>query len=629
MGLLDIFGFNKFAKQFADSRPEDVKKREAEEIHNSQGISREEMDLAPMDSSNAQYMGYSGQSTIGIQFEQYFGGKKARIAKYREMSLYPEINDAIDAVCNDAIVEDNNGNIVNLDIDEEIPEHVEEEIRKIWDYLVRDVFSFNERGWDLFRKWLVEAELYVENVMNDDANDIIGIKVLPAFTMVPIYKENKIQGYIQVTNQKDIDKMYNTGQSTGALASNYIVFDRDQVNYSNYGLYGANMMDVRGYLESAVRTYNQLKNLEDAVVVYRLVRAPERRVWNIYTGRMPKGKAEEYIKGMIQRYKKRITYDSQTGAMDSAQNVQALTEDFWFSKNDKGEGTTVDTIGGGMNLGEIEDVNYFLRKLYKTLKLPNSRWSDPAANTYSSGKAGEITREEIKFSRFIDRLLNRFKYILVDPFITLLRLRGIDERYVDEKIYNVQFTKSNLFKEYKEMELLDSKFSLLSSIEPYVYKPEENENGFFSQEFVMKNYFMMSDEEYEENQNRLEEEKVKAEQARAELEAQGLIGGEEGEGAFGGGGLGGGDFGGGVGDFGGGAPGGEGGLEGGLEGGAEAPEPASPEAVGAELAGLEAGFEVDSSGKFILSEWNKEDKKLIEKNKRKKNNGDPERGIIL
>lgn len=505
MGFFDFLNLNPFSKYFQKNRHKDDFK-ENQEIRNSQGVSQEEIDFSGMIDYSSLTGPTGGMSTVGIQFEQYFGNKKQRVGKYREMALYPEISEAIDSICDEAIVQGSDGDIVDLEIKEEFPEYIEDEVRKIWKYLVNDVFSFNENAWDLFKKWLIEAELYVELISNNNGDNLVGIKVLPSFTMVPIYEENKIKAYIQVAEPVQPANM--TGYYYDQQKYQQIIFDKDQISYINYGLYGANLLDVRGFLEASIRTYNQIRNLEDSLVIYRLVRAPERRVWNIAVGRMPKGKAEEYIKGLITRYKKKIVYDPDTGAMNSAQNVQSLQEDFWFARNENGEGTTVDTIGGGMNLGEIEDVNYFLKKLYKILKFPSSRWQEPGTLLYSGGKMGEIQQEEIKFSRFVERLQNRFKYIILNPFLTILRMRGIDQRYIDEKLYNISFQKSNLFKEYKEMDLLESKFGLLSNIEPYIYKKEENESGFLSREFVLRKYFMMSEEDFNYNEELLSKEKT-------------------------------------------------------------------------------------------------------------------------
>ena len=598
ISLEKMFLFNPFAKYFRKSRPEE-EKIEDQEIENSQGVSQEEIDLANF--LNYDYLSNPGSAItyVGIQFEQYFGNKRGRIMKYRSMSRCPIVNDAINQICDDAVVENAEGNVLTLEITEEIPEHIEDEIRKIWKYLTVSVFKFNERGWEMFRKWLIEAELYVEQILNDAGDDIIGIKILPAHTVMPVYEENKISGFMQVNvnspeSAKGVDNAQQ-GNVAYATPANYtdgepgsIVFDKDQVAYANYGEYGETFLDVRGFLESAIRPFNQLNNMEDAIVVARLVRAPQRRVWNIYTGRMPKGKADEFVKQLANRYKKKLIYDPETGAMNSAQNVQSMTEDYWFTRDINGNGTTVDSIGGETNFSDMDDVKYFQDNLYKSLMLPRSRWEDPTSSMYSNGKSGEIQREEIKFSRFVNRLQNRFKYIVFDPFITLLRLRGIDERYVNEDLYNIQFTESNLFKEYKELELMESRLSILGAASEFIYNPTENPTGFFAPEFALRRMFLMNEEEWNWNKEMLD--KIKP--TDAELEAQQAAAGEMGGGEFGGGDMGGGEF------------GAEGGMEAGGEmggdmgGGEVEAEPAAPPETPESV-----NFNVDDGDSQILKEW--------------------------
>ena len=541
MGIGEYFDFNKYAKFFRVGRmSEDLKQRET--LINSQGFSQEQLDMGMTGDPTRADNIYNGMTTINVQFDQYFNNKAQRIATYREMSRFPEISDALDIICDDAMCESSKGQMVELDIKEELPSHIEDEIRKQWDYLLTDVFNFNNLAWDLFRRWIVEGELYAELILNNEGNDIYGFKILPAHTMVPVYADTAVEGYVQSLKPIVLDGSQNYG--VPATDDENVYFDKDQVVYINYGEFGRNKYDVIGFLEASVRTYNQLKNLEDAVVIYRIVRAPERRIWNIGTGRMPKVKADEFVQGVMQRYRKRVKYDSSTGAMDTSQNIFAMVEDFWFSKSDDNDGTTVQQLESGQNLGEMQDVEYFLKKLYKTLKLPSSRWGDvDGTQMYSTGKSGEITREEIKFSRFVERLQKKFKPLLMESFITLLRIRNdVDDIYVDESLYNVLFTETNIFKEYKELELLEARFALLGAIEAYIYKPEENENGYFSKEFVLRNWFMMSDEEYDENMEMLENEKNAAAQAR---QAAGFEGEDSPEGfggsgdAGGGGGFGG------------------------------------------------------------------------------------------
>lgn len=475
---------NPFAVFFRRARSEDYEDASRQRVSNAQGLSQEDTAIQTVGSASVMgvVMGQQpGEATVavtGIQFEQVFESKRQKVSKYREMSNFAEIEEATENVCDDAIIEDDDGNILNMDISKEIPENTRMLCAGYFKYLINTVMRFHETGWDIFKRWLIDSELYGELILNQKGDNIVGIKLLPSYTMSPIYNGGVIQGYVQVPeknfqNKKQID------------------FDKDQIVYINYGKFGDNIGDTRGYYESAIKTYNQLKSMEDAVVVYRLVRSVERRAWNIYTGKMQKTQAEAYIKGLMQRFKKRMIYDANTGAVNSAQNVIAMTEDYWFSTNSEGNGTKVETLAGGANLGELEDVKYFLRKLYKTLKLPKSRWEE--TTTVSYGKSGEITREEIHFARFIERLQNKFKYFILEPFITLLRLRGIDPRYLKSEYFNLQFTQSNLFKEYKEMEVLDARLAILNQFSSFMYNPTESPAGLFAPEFVLKKYFRMSD----------------------------------------------------------------------------------------------------------------------------------------
>ena len=586
MNLPIIGSNNPFAKFFRFSRltdPEHTTETK-QQVNNSQGYSQEQIDFGYQS-----YMNYGvggddnnyGQSSISIQFEQYFRVKSQRIFKYREMSYYPVINDSLDMISDEAIVEDSNGDYFSLVIKEEIPEHIEEQIRDYWDYLINDVFCVKDTLWELFRRCLVDGELYLELILNAEGTMIIDFKVLPPYTMTPVFDDNsEISGYIQTPNymygsgatgvmgqnDESSDKSSGYNNSTyndndGLGGNEEVRFDKDQVVYVNYGETGRNKLDVRGFLDSSIRTYNQLKYLEDAVVVYRIVRAPERRIWNVAVGRMPTGKANEYVKGLVQRYRKNVFYDPSTGAMDSSRNFQAMTEDFWFAKNENGDGTSVDTLAGGQNLGEITDLLYFEKLLHQNMKIPSSRWNsggDSAADSYTSGKSGEITREEIKFSRFVDRLRKRFGTFIMDAFVTLLRLQDdVNDRYADANLYNIKFTESNLWRQYKELEILEARLGILGAIDTYIYKPEENENAPFSMEFVLRNWFQMSDEDYNKNKELRDKEK---EAARLTQQSVGFSDNNQANDQFGAeGGEAGGDLGGG-GDmgFGGGAGGGAG-----------------------------------------------------------------------
>ena len=498
---------NKYLKYFTTDRiHQDV--IDKQKNNNAQGLSQEQIDIGRTFDDQLNAYNNIGMSTINIQFEQYFTNKAGKIAKYREMSYYPIISDALDIISDEAIVESVDGRLLELEIKEDFPEHVNDEIKNIWAYLINDVFNYNDTAWELFRRLLVDGELYCELVLNSSGDDVIAVKFLPPHTMTPIYDGGVIVGFLQSLMPSGFIDVSMTVNSVGGFNSqNSRMFDKEQIIHIKFAD-GQTVYDSKGFLEASVRLYNQLKVLEDAVVVYRITRAPERRIWNIYNGRMNPGKATEQLKQTQQNLRKNVKYDPHTGAMDSSQNFMAMVEDIWFLRYEDGIGSTVETLPGGQNLGEVGDLQYFQKLLYKTLKLPSSRWSDSEQQVFNSGKSGEITREEIKFAQFVGRIQKKFKRLLVDALTTTLKLRKIGDQYVSDYYYNVKFSETNMYKQYKQLEILTDKFSLLGSVDPFVRKPVDNPNGFLSLEYTLRYLFMMSDDEYEMNKRFLEKEKL-------------------------------------------------------------------------------------------------------------------------
>jgi len=316
--------FNIFAGPFLRSKNKIDNETEDQIVRNSQGVSQEEEALIAAQqsayaNSNAGVMTTEFSSNQAA-FRSIFSNKNQKISTYREMSYFPEIVEALNTICDEAITPDGNGDYVKLKLKKELPAREEKHVRKVWNYIINDVLKFDKRGWELFRSWLVDSELFVEKILNDKGTRIIGIKVLPAGNTYPIYEGSVIRKYVQTTRK--VNK-YNVNMSMAETS-----FAPDQICYINYGQYGYNLLDVRGYLEPSIRTWNQLRNLEDSLLIYRLVRAPERRLWNVEVGRLPPGKAEEYLKQLVARYKKDFTYNSETGNIDSNKMVQAMTHDF-------------------------------------------------------------------------------------------------------------------------------------------------------------------------------------------------------------------------------------------------------------------------------------------------------------
>ena len=502
---------NPFSKYFLKGKNFE---REAQEeyINNAQGIAEDEgaIELYKKNkaASIADNFNYTGDIySSPIHFQQFFDSKTQRISKYREMSYYPDISDALDMISDDAVLEDEKGNIISLAFNKDLNNRDKRLILNEWNHLNNNVIKVKERLWDWFRKWLIEGELYLEIVLNDKKDGIVGLKPLPAFNMMPIYVSDIIHEYTQTISKNSPGK---------SPEENTLVFPPEQILYVNWGKYEGTKVNVKGYLEDVVRVYNQLRNLEDALVVYRLVRAPERRVWNVEIGRMTTGKAEEHVKKLINQYRKQSNYDPVTGAIDSAQNVQSLTEDFWFPKRE-GQGTTVDSLPSGVQLGELEDVNYFLGKLRQILKVPKDRFIDQTGGTYSSGRS--IEREEIRFTKFIMRQQNRFKIIFNQLLIQQLRFKGFDDKFLDKNLYDFKWSKSNFYQEFKAQEVIESRINTWASMSSYVVSKEEP-NGAYSKEYVMEHYMNMTKAEIEENEEKRKKEMAIVKKELAEEEGE-------------------------------------------------------------------------------------------------------------
>lgn len=496
---IKLLRWNPFARFFDKLRPKPEVERDEQATKNSVGYTQEELDSITYHSRLASFDNVIMKE---IDFQQLFKSKRERVAKYREMAGSSEISDAIDNITDEAMTITNDKNMASLVIDEKVPRAVQKRAQLAFDYILNDLFKLRKCGWELFEKWLVEGELFIELILNDKMDNIIDFKVLPAFTMFPIYKNNKIIGYTQIVEKNE------HGFHLQETERENPTFKPNQIIYISYGKTGKNKLDVRGYLEPAIRPFNQLRSLEDSLIVYRIARAPERKIWNIDVGMMPKGKAEEYIKQMIHRYKKKQVYDPSTGKVDITANMQNMLEDYWFARQNDGKGTTVDTIQGAMNLGELDDVNLFMRKLYKVLKLPRTRWDSDTTYAYSAGRIGEISREEIRFASFVTRLQQKFEKLITQPFMLKLKLMGIDEKWLDENFYTIELAKNNLVAEYKRIELLEIKLGILSTASSYIVTPERvNEaDALFAKEYVMKHFYDMPQEDYDLNAELIKKE---------------------------------------------------------------------------------------------------------------------------
>jgi hypothetical protein len=502
---------------------------------------------------------------LGVQFEQYFMNKAFRIRKYTEMANSAELGYAIDMICDDTIVPDSDGEVAHLDVDSELQSYVRDYYQDVWDYMYYELFDFDEIAWDLFKRFLIEGELFIKFIYEYDSDgeksDVIDFRIIPAYTVLPIFKGDKIIKYAI----GDVEEEVKNTNGVFSTLNHYDYFKKDTIDYVevddmiylNYGEYGVTKADIRGYLEKCVRPYNQLRHLVDSLVTYRIVRAPQRRLWNIAVPRGGRKRGTQFLQSVIEKYKKVVNYDPQTGAMDSSKNHQSMQEDIWLAKTEGTDGSSVDTIDGDMNLGDLNDINIIIGNLQKAAKIPQSRWMESGSNQMSFGRSGDLLREEMHFSRFTNRLQNKFRLILTQTMLRIMELRGLSEEFLNEKYFSARFNKMNLFQELKEMEVAETRVQLLNSFTPLIIS-KENMNGMFHKDLVLKEYFKMSSEEFERNKELIEEflaeVKAAAEEDGATPGAEAGMGDDMGDGfqvggeTFGGdlGGDMGGDFGGGV-----------------------------------------------------------------------------------
>lgn len=496
---------NPFEKLFMSLIPKSVSEKDAALIKNSLTTSESEMNSRTLFPGNA--MGFEVNN---VTFDAYFSSKENRIFIYRGMKLYPEIADAIDTILDEAIVESPLGKIVDLNFveDDKVPETIQKKAKEVADYIFNDVLRVRENLSDYFKKWLVDGELYLEKIISEDKKHIVAVKTVPAFRIFPYYERGIIRGFIH--GPYDPQKQYKRED---------IKFPREQIAYVNYGEFtNGDLYKPEGFLEPAVKTYNMLRQMEDAVVIYRISRASERLVFNVEVGNLSPQKAESAITKLINKYRKNIVYDPSTGLLSQAYNSMALHENYFFPQSD-GKGSAVTQLPGAQNLSELGDIQLFQKKLYKALKIPKSRWQDNQIAVFNS-RPGEIEREEMKFNSFIRKLQNRFKRILLDLIISEMKLRNVGEKYLDPDLYDIAFTKNNYYSEFKDLQLMEEKLSILNAASPSMIS-KDNLNGILSTEYVLKNILQMDDEDYKENEKLLKKEKKKLEkEAKEEAMAQ-------------------------------------------------------------------------------------------------------------
>ena len=431
------------------------------------------------------------------------------IRRYRDIAQQPECDSAIEDIINEAITSDQVSQSVTLRTDR-LPysEKIKREMRKEFNKIL-SLLEFEHKGHDILRRWYVDGRIFYHKVI-DSKNPRKGIVDLRYIDCTKIKKARQIKkdkdAKTGVDMIKKVDEYYIYNEK-GLFSAGYgganqgLKIAADAIAYCPSGVIDQNGGKVLSYLHKAIKPVNQLRMIEDALVIYRISRAPERRIFYIDVGNLPKVKAEQYLKDVMNRYRNKLVYDASTGEIRDDRNHMSMLEDFWLPRREGGRGTEITTLAGGSNLGEIDDIEYFRQKLYRSLNVPISRLE--AENSFSLGRANEITRDELKFTKFIQKIRKKFTPLFTDLLKTQLLLKGIisleDWDHMKEHI-QYDFLKDGHFAELKEAELLNDRIQTLDSIQSYI-------GTFFSKEYVLKNVLRMNDTEVDEMRDQIARER--------------------------------------------------------------------------------------------------------------------------
>ena len=430
------------------------------------------------------------------------------IRRYRDIAQQAECDTAIEDIVNEGIVSNQNDQAVEVSLDRlRYPDKIKRKIRKEFDEVLR-LLHFEQKGHDVFRRWYVDGRVFYHKII-DPKDPRKGITELRYIDPTKIKKVREVKkdrdGKTGVDMIEDINEYYVYNEkglgSAGMAGSNQgLKIAADSIAYTPSGLIDGNSGRVMSYLHKAIKPVNQLRMIEDALVIYRISRAPERRIFYIDVGNLPKIKAEQYLKDVMNRYRNKLVYDATTGEIRDDRNHMSMLEDFWLPRREGGRGTEITTLPGGSNLGEIDDITYFQRKLYRSLNVPISRLESESG--FSLGRSTEITRDELKFTKFVQRIRKKFSPLFTDILKTQLLLKGIiapdDWPEIQEHI-QYDFLADGHFAELKDAELLENRLNQLQTVEAYI-------GTFFSKEYVLKKVLRMNDSEIEAMRDQIKKE---------------------------------------------------------------------------------------------------------------------------
>ena len=444
------------------------------------------------------------------------------IKRYREMALHPEADSAIEDIINEAIVSDSNDHPVELDLDHlNASDGIKKKVRDEFKYIL-DLLDFDKKCHEIYRNWYVDGRIYYHKLIDlkKPHEGIQELRYIDAMKMRYVRKakqdeKDKYRGPRRLNSDDPMEYefpeieeffiynpklTYPTGNINAAGPNSGIKMTKDSIAYATSGLVDRNKGSTLSYLHKAIKSLNQLRMIEDSLVIYRLSRAPERRIFYIDVGNLPKVKAEAYLRDVMMRYRNKLVYDAGTGEIRDDKKYMSMLEDFWLPRREGGRGTEISTLPGGQNLGEITDIEYFKKKLYRSLNVPPSRMDGEGG--FNLGRSSEILRDEVKFSKFVGRLRKRFSGLFIDMLRTQLLLKNIvtpeDWEIMSEHI-QFDFLYDNHFTELKETELMNERLASLAIVEPYIGK-------YYSQDWVRRKVLRQTDEEILEQDKLIKKE---------------------------------------------------------------------------------------------------------------------------
>ena len=474
--------------------------------------------VPPNNEDGADYYLSSGFYGQYVDIEGVFRTEFDIIRKYRNMALHPECDTAVEHVVNEAIVADLNDSPVEIDLDNlNASSSLKNVIRDEFKY-IKDLIGFDKKAHEIFRNWYVDGRLYYHKVI-DLQKPELGLEEVRYIDPLKIKLmrirpkdqdkryEVKPSGSVgeSVTEDTKVVEFYTyypqgTAQKYGSIAGKGVKIAKDAITYCSSGLVDRNKHIGLSYLHKSIKALNQLRMIEDSLVIYRLSRAPERRIFYIDVGNLPKVKAEQYLRDVMSRYRNKLVYDANTGEIKDDKKFMSMLEDFWLPRREGGRGTEITTLPGGQNLGELTDVEYFQKKLYRSLNVPESRIG--ADGGFNLGRSSEILRDELMFSKFVGRLRKRFSGVFLDLLKTQLILKNIvtpqDWNKMAEHI-QFDYLYDNHFAELKETELMNERLNLMTQIEPYI-------GTYYSRDYVKRKILRQTEEEMIEMEKEMEEE---------------------------------------------------------------------------------------------------------------------------